>query len=160
MVEKIGLERLIGSQGTRNRDLVLAMIVERLLRPCSKRQPPHACGIRRPWRIALRSAMPRKMNCMPPGRLAIGPPNPDREEIGGAPFGGRRASVVRWASSSYDEGHTCPVARFGHSRDGKRHKPIVVYGVLAPHGRGGRWRQMSIRATRPIPLPEGLRSTS
>ncbi len=67
---------------------------------------------------------------MPRGRLAVGPPIPDREEIGGAPFGRRRASVVRWASSSYYEGHTCPLARFGHSRDGKRDKPIVVYGVL------------------------------
>ena len=33
-------------------------------------------------------------------------------------------------SSSYYEGRTCPLVYFGHSRDGKRGKPIVVYGVL------------------------------
>ncbi len=34
-------------------------------------------------------------------------------------------------SSSYYEGHTCSLMRFGHSRDGKRGRPIVVYGVMA-----------------------------
>ena len=33
-------------------------------------------------------------------------------------------------SSSYYEGQTCPLVTFGHSRDGKRGKPIVVYGVI------------------------------
>ena len=36
MVRTIGLDRLISARRTRNRDLVLAMIVERLIRPCSK----------------------------------------------------------------------------------------------------------------------------
>ena len=35
-------------------------------------------------------------------------------------------------SSSYCEGHSCPLMRYGNSRDGKRGRPIVVYGV---HGR-------------------------
>lgn len=34
-------------------------------------------------------------------------------------------------SRSYYEGHTCPLVQFGHSRDGKRGTPIVVYGVLS-----------------------------
>jgi len=38
--------------------------------------------------------------------------------------------VLYDVSSSYYEGHTCPLVYFGHSRDGKRGKPIVVYGVL------------------------------
>jgi transposase len=33
-------------------------------------------------------------------------------------------------SSSYNEGHTCPLMQFGHNRDGKRDLPIMVYGVL------------------------------
>ncbi|MGH8558403.1 MAG: hypothetical protein ACRESZ_13260 [Methylococcales bacterium] len=36
MIERIGLDWLIGGYRTRNRDVVLAMIVERLIRPCSK----------------------------------------------------------------------------------------------------------------------------
>ena len=38
-------------------------------------------------------------------------------------------------TSSYYEGRTCPLMRFGYSRDGKRGKRQVVYGVLT--GQGG-----------------------
>ena len=33
-------------------------------------------------------------------------------------------------TSSYYEGKTCPLARFGHDRDGKTGCPIIVYGLL------------------------------
>ena len=32
--------------------------------------------------------------------------------------------------SSYYEGHTCPLAQYGHNRDGKKGLPIIVYGVM------------------------------
>ena len=35
------------------------------------------------------------------------------------------------ATSSYYEGRTCPLARLGHARDGRKALSIVVYGVLA-----------------------------
>jgi transposase len=34
-------------------------------------------------------------------------------------------------SSSYYEGRTCPLARFGHNRDEKKGRPIMVHGLLA-----------------------------
>ena len=34
-------------------------------------------------------------------------------------------------SSSYYYGRTCPLAKYGHSRDGKKGLPIIVYGLLA-----------------------------
>lgn len=34
-------------------------------------------------------------------------------------------------SSSVYEGRTCPLAQFGHDRDGKHGLPVIVYGVLA-----------------------------
>ena len=40
------------------------------------------------------------------------------------------AIVLYDVSSSYYEGHTCPLARFGHDRDGKKGRPIIVYGLL------------------------------
>jgi transposase len=43
---------------------------------------------------------------------------------------GEGSQVLYEVSSSYYEGHTCPLAQFGYSRDGKRGKPIIVYGVL------------------------------
>jgi transposase len=41
-----------------------------------------------------------------------------------------RAVVLYDVTSSYYEGHTCPLARFGHNRDGKIDRPIIVYGLL------------------------------
>ncbi len=38
--------------------------------------------------------------------------------------------VLYDVSSSYYEGETCPLARYGHDRDGKTGRPIIVYGVL------------------------------
>ena len=39
--------------------------------------------------------------------------------------------VLYDVSSSYYEGEKCPLARWGHDRDGKTGRPILVYGVLA-----------------------------
>lgn len=42
-----------------------------------------------------------------------------------------RGSVVLYdVSSSYFEGHTCPIAKLGHSRDGKKDKLQIVFGLL------------------------------
>ena len=38
--------------------------------------------------------------------------------------------VLYDVSSSYYEGRTCPLAHFGHDRDGQKGLPIIVYGVL------------------------------
>ena len=38
--------------------------------------------------------------------------------------------VLYDVTSSYYEGHCCPLARFGHDRDGKKGRPIIVYGLM------------------------------
>src|SRR5438552_17258638 len=41
------------------------------------------------------------------------------------------ASLVLWdVTSTYFEGRSCPLARRGHSRDGKSDRPQIVFGVL------------------------------
>src|ERR1039458_6635326 len=35
--------------------------------------------------------------------------------------------VLYDVSSSYYEGHTCPLAQYGHDKDGKKGLPIIVY---------------------------------
>ena len=50
--------------------------------------------------------------------------------------------VLYDVSSSYYEGQTCPLMQFGHNRDGKRDRPIVVYGVLAD----SRGRPLAVQA--------------
>jgi transposase len=36
-------------------------------------------------------------------------------------------------SSSYREGHSCPLGQFGFNRDGKRGQLQIVYGLLCAH---------------------------
>src|SRR5207245_9065027 len=44
--------------------------------------------------------------------------------------------VLYDVSSSYFEGHTCPLAQLGYSRDGKRGTLQIIYGLLCDrHGR-------------------------
>ena len=40
------------------------------------------------------------------------------------------AHVLYDVSSSFYEGHTCPLAQYGYDRDGKKKLPIIVYGLL------------------------------
>ena len=55
---------------------------------------------------------------------------------------GDDAQVLYDVSSSYCEGRACPLMRFGYSRDGKRGRPSVVYGLLADR----RGRPVAVRA--------------
>lgn len=127
-IERIGLDKVVSAKRTRERDLVLAMIIERLLHPCSK------LATTRLWHSTTLAE-----------QLAVG--DADEDELYAAmdwllthqsriekKLSKRHLSegcqVLYDVSSSYYEGHTCPLARLGHSRDKKRGKPIVVYGVL------------------------------
>ena len=128
MIRKIGLDQLISARRSRNRDLVLAMIIERLIRPCSK------LATTRWWHTTTLADI-----------LSVGDAQEDElyaamdwllgqqariEKKLAARFLAEGGQVLYDVSSSYYEGHTCPLARFGHNRDGKRGKPIIVYGVI------------------------------
>ena len=132
MVRKVGLDRLIGSKPCRQRDLVLAMIVERLIRPCSK------LATTRHWHSTTLAQ-----------ELGVADADEDelyealdwllerQERIEGklARLHLQEGALARYdVSSSYYEGRACPLARYGHNRDGKKDKPIIVYGVLTDRG--------------------------
>ena len=127
-IKRLGLDQVISAKRTRERDLVLAMIIERLIHPCSK------LATTRLWHSTTLAE-----------QLAVG--DADEDELYAAmdwllarqsriekKLAKRHLSegcqVLYDVSSSYYEGHTCPLARLGHNRDKKRGKPIVVYGVL------------------------------
>jgi transposase len=127
-VKRIGLDKVVSAKRTRERDLVLAMIIERLIHPCSK------LATTRLWHSTTLAE-----------QLEVG--DADEDELYAAmdwllarqsriekKLAKRHLSegcqVLYDVSSSYYEGHTCPLVRPGHSRDKKRGKPIVVYGVL------------------------------
>ena len=134
MIAKLGLDTMIFSKRCRERDLVLAMLVERLLHQCSK------LATTRLWHETTLAE-----------ELSVG--DADEDELYQAldwlltrqpqiekklahqhlSEGGH---VLYDVSSSYYEGQTCPLAFFGHDRDGKKGLPIIVYGVLTdPQGR-------------------------
>jgi transposase len=128
MIRKLGLEPLIASQPSRRRDLVIAMIAERLLFPSSK------LANTRHWHDTTLAE-----------ELGVGDADEDqlydamdwllaRQATIEQKLARRHLSdgamVLYDATSSYYEGKTCPLACFGHDRDGKTGCPIIVYGAL------------------------------
>ena len=123
---KIGLDRLLGPDGNRCRDLILALVVGRILDPGSKL-------------AAARALSPDTATSSLGEQLALGVVDEDelysaldwlavRQPAIEAALAKRHFTggtlVLYDASSSYLEGRCCPLAQFGYSR-----KP-------APGGRG------------------------
>ena len=128
-IRRIGLDKLIGTKRTRERDLALAMIAERLIAPCSKLATTrmwHSTTLAQLLEVedADEEELYAAMDWLLERQRRI-------EKRLAARHLGEGQQVLYDVSSSYYEGHTCPLVQFGHSRDGKRGKPIVVYGVLS-----------------------------
>ena len=128
-IRKSGLETMICSRRCREADLVIAMIAERLLDPCSKLATTrlwHTTTLAEELGVAqadeddLYAAM---------DWLLAKQPRIERNLAGRHLSEG--ATVLYDVTSSYYEGHTCSLAKFGHNRDGKKGRPIIVYGMLA-----------------------------
>jgi transposase len=128
MIRKLGLESVLGAKPSRQRDLVVAMLVQRILFPCSK------LATTRDWHNTTLAA-----------ELNVGDAKEDDlyaaldwllsrqraiESKLAARHLGEGGLVLYDVSSSYYEGRTCPLARYGHDRDGKKGRPIIVYGLL------------------------------
>ena len=127
-MRRLGLDSLLASKPCAQRDLVVAMIAERLLYPCSKLATTrlwHTTTLAEELSVAeatednLYQAMDWLLERQPriEKKLAVRHLNED-------------CLVLYDVSSSYYEGHTCPLARYGHGRDGKKGLPIIVYGVM------------------------------
>ena len=128
MIHRLGLDVLLASGPSRRRDLVLALIAERLLFPCSK------LATTRHWhdttlaeelgvQDATEDELHAAMDWLLGRQKAIETKLAQRHLADGG-------VVLYDVSSSYYEGETCPLARRGHDRDGKTGRPIIVYGVL------------------------------
>jgi len=127
-IKRLGLDTIIASKRCRERDLVIAMIAERLIRPCSKLATTrfwHTTTLAEElsvsdadeddlyeamdWLLARQGRIEKKLAAR---HLSEG------------------SLVLYDVTSSYYEGRTCPLARFGHNRDRKKGKLIIVYGLL------------------------------
>ena len=130
-IRKLGLDAMISAKPCQERDLVLAMIVERLLDPCSKLATTRQwhsttlaeeLGVSEATEDELYQAMDWLLERQP------------RIEKKLAARHLREGSRVLYdVSSSYYEGHHCPLAQYGHDRDGKKGLPIIVYGLMTDH---------------------------
>jgi len=127
-IRKLALEAMISPQRCRERDLVLAMIVQRLLHPCSK------LATTRQWHnttlgeeLGVSDASEDELYDAMDWLLERQP----RIEKKLAARHLREGSLVLYdVSSSYYEGQHCPLARYGHDRDGQKGLPIIVYGLM------------------------------
>ena len=128
ILRKLGLAAIISAKHCRERDLVVAMIAQRLLDPCSKLATTRAwhtttlgeeLGVEEAteddlyhaldWLLRRKERIEKKLAAR---HLANG------------------CLVLYDVTSSYYEGRTCPLARFGHDRDGQKGRPIIIYGVM------------------------------
>ncbi len=127
-IRALGLEALLAARPSRQRNLVVALLAERLLFPSSK------LAATRHWRsttladeLAVADAndteVYRALDWLVKRQQAI------EKQLAGRHL--REHSLVLYdVSSSFYHGRTCPLARHGYDRDGKKGKPIIVYGLL------------------------------
>ena len=133
-VKRLELDALIAPKRSRERDLVLAMLVERLIHPCSKLATTrlwHSTTLAEELGVAeaTEDDLYEAMDWLLQRQSRI-------EQRLAARHLAEGTQVLYDVSSSYYEGYTCPLMRLGHDRDGKRGLPIVVYGALTDaHGR-------------------------
>ena len=136
-IRKIGLDRILGPEGNRQRDLALAMIVGRIIAPASKLattkglDPTTASSslgaILELGAVAYPEAY-EALDWLLARQEAIETALAKRHLAGGT-------LVLYDVSSSYVEGRCCPLAKRGYNRDGKKGKLQIVYGLLcAPDG--------------------------
>jgi transposase len=131
-IRHLGLDKIIGSVRCKERDLVVAMIAERILEPCSK------LATARLWHTTtLAEELDVTDMCEDDLYTAMDwlLKRQDKIENDLAQRHLQNGSLVLYdISSSYYEGHTCPLAEFGHNRDKKAGHKIIVYGLMTDDG--------------------------
>ena len=127
-MRRLGMDKLIASESSRERDLVLGMIAARILEPTSKMETT------RWWNS---TTLP----------VELGIDDADEDELYGALdwlLGRQERIEAKLArrhldpcglvlydlTSTYMEGKTCPLAKRGYNRDKKRDKLQVNFGML------------------------------
>jgi transposase len=148
MIQKLGLDKLIFGKRHHLRELSLALVAGRVIEPGSKLSLAQALA-----KGAEHHTLGEVLGLGELGK-AIDPANPESSQEKRA--AGEFYAAMDWLlerqekvedalakrhltggctvlydlSSSYFEGHCCPLAKFGHSRDHREDRPQVQYGLL------------------------------
>src|SRR3954451_14921282 len=128
MARRLELARLLDRVGSRERDLCLAMICQQALGPGSKLQTARSLGQSTLGdQLGVSGASEDDLYAALDWLLERQAKIEDRLAARHLADG---ELVLYDVSSSYFEGRSCPLAKLGHSRDGKRGTPQIVYGLL------------------------------
>src|ERR1022692_210117 len=132
-LRRLGLEPLLSRSPGPQRDLVVAMIVARILEPASKLATargfhPDTATSSLATVLGLDQAIDETqlydaMDWLLPRQQSIENALAKRHLAEGS-------LVLYDVSSTYFEGHCCPLAWFGHSRDERNGNPQIVFGLL------------------------------
>lgn len=127
-MRKIGLDKIISTKKCPEQRLVMAMIAERLIHPCSKLSTTRVwhsstlageLGVDQADENDLYQAMDWLLSRQARIEKKLAERHLAEDDL-----------VFYDVTSSYYEGRTCTLAKYGHSRDGKKGSPIVVYGAM------------------------------
>jgi transposase len=127
-MQRLGFESLIASRSGPERDAVCAMVAARILAPHTKLATTrwwHTTTLAEEYGVvqADETDLYAAMDWLLERQGAI-------EKKLAARHLSEGALALYDLSSSYFEGHCCPLAKIGYSRDGKRNTPQVNYGLL------------------------------
>jgi hypothetical protein len=129
---KVGVPALLAATRSRERDLVEALIAARLLDPCSKLATARALGTATEESSlgeslgvadADEDALYAAMDWLLARQGRVEQALARRHLTDGG-------LILYDVTSTYFEGRKCPLAKFGHSRDGKRDTLQIVFGLL------------------------------
>jgi hypothetical protein len=131
-VRKLGLPALLAASPSRERDRVEALIAARLLDPCSKLATARALGAATAESSlgeslgvadADEDALYAALDWLLARQARIEQALARRHLTDGG-------LVLYDVTSTYFEGRKCPLAKFGHPREGRRDKLQIVFGLL------------------------------
>jgi hypothetical protein len=128
MLRSLGLEALLDRRASRSRDLALAMVVARLLAPCSKLATARTLGQTTLGSVLdVADATEDELYGALDWLLA----RQARVERALARRHLTEGSLVLYdLTSTYVEGSHCPLARHGHSRDHRPDRPQIEFGLV------------------------------
>ena len=134
-LRKTGLDRIIGGKGLKEHALSVAMIVARIIDPQSKLATARglkdesmfsALGEELGVEHASEDELYQAMDWLGERQERIEAKLAKKHLDNGS-------LVLYDVTSTYFEGRTCPLARLGYNRDGKKGKLQIVFGLLCNH---------------------------
>jgi len=137
MIRQLTLDRLMDHRPSRRRDLVAAMVAARLIDPASKLATARSFAAATATNSLAEEyglgdvsegEMYKAMDWLILRQKRI-EDNLSRRHLADG------AVVLYDVSSTYFEGKRCPLAQYGHDRDGRKGKPQIVFGLLC-NGQG------------------------